>query len=530
MNRPVDPRVAPPDRRERTLLWVVIAASVGLFLPSLRYALTFDDLGTVLEHPGVQSTTLSLRDVFFRDWWGRPFGAPDGVPTFRPLATLTFWLDHRLGHGAPWLFHAGNLVWYALLLLALHRLLWTWAGDALRPAHRLLAVATFASLAIHADVVPSVTGRAELLTMLFSVLALQLALARSTAVAVFGAAAATWLSLLCKESAVPFALALPLLSFRAGVSKRRALAQLGCAAAGVAGVLAFRVAAGLPLRMHHASVEADNTLFRAPGFFARLPGAMDVLANYTLHVGTGVDLCADYSYAAFVPSTGWLAVGPLVGAALAALGIGALAVTRRRAPRVADALFGFAACYAIASSILAPATAVLADRLLFFPSFWLVAAGACALARLPARTHRLVLPALAAFVLAQAALTATTSGRWRDERSLALHTVAYCPHNGRGREMRAHVAWLDGDVEGAAWQLVARAALYNRYPAAVPDEVLSEDWENVPFAERLGRLRAACTPNQYGDALARATFLARTEGYREAEALLTRMVVPAGKP
>jgi len=516
------------DRHEYLALFVLVTLAVAMFAPSLGYALTFDDLGTVVEHPGVKAP--SFGNLFLRDFWGHRFGDPEGVPTVRPLVTFSYSLDQRLGHGAPWAFHASNLVFYALLLVLLHRLLRVWAGDALRAPQRLFATAAFAALAIHADVVPSVTGRAEILAMTCLVLALQLAREESASLAVAGSGLACLLALLCKESALPMVLVLPWLCLRCGVSRRRVLGLSALVAASVLGFVTYRVQAGFGFRARFPGVEESNTLFLSAGFFARLPGAMDVLAHYGFHSVSGVELCADHGYADFVPSTTWLALGPVLGALLALAGVAAIVATFRRAPRVADALVAFGASYAVASSVLVPASAGLADRLFFFPSFWLVVVVALLLARAPARVARLSVPIVAVFLVGQSALAVLASRMWRDEKSLALHTVTNCPHNGRGRQMRAHVAWLDRDVEMTAWQLVARAALYNQFPAAVPEEQLASEWEELPFAQRIALLRKALPPEKYEKAVLRGVYLARTGGYREAEAYLLRTLVPTLRP
>lgn len=78
-------------------------------------------------------------------WWS----APDLKLAFwRPLASLSHWLDHQLWPGAPWAMHLHNLAWYGLLLLgawALYRrvsgagalALWAMAVYALDDAHAL---------------------------------------------------------------------------------------------------------------------------------------------------------------------------------------------------------------------------------------------------------------------------------------------------------------------------------------------------------------------------------------------------------
>lgn len=494
--------------RNRMAEVAVIVAAVALYAPSLGYSLTFDDLGAAVEHPGVQSARLPLRDIFFRDFWGHAFGDPSGVPTYRPVATLSYWLDQRIGHGAPWVFHLTNLLLYALLLTVLLRVLRLWLGDQLGDRGRLFVVAAFASLAVHADVVPSVAGRTELLAMTLSLTAFGLALRPMAAgrAGLYGAAILG--ALLSKESALPFVLVIPLLAARAGQRwLPRAAISVACAAL----VLAFRSANGLSLRARHIAAEADNPLLIV-GLKARLSGAMEVLTRYVEHTVTGIDLCPDYSYATVVPTAGarmW------IGMVLAALATAIF--VRAFRTRVADALFAFAATYVVASHILIPASAVIADRLFFFPSLFLIVAVALAMRRRP-----IFALAAAAFVVMQAILAASVARMWRDPRSLAQHTVDTCPLNGRGRAMRAHVAYLDGDAATTAWELVVESAIYNQFPRALPEDLIPAAWEALPVVERFVRLRAALADARYHDALARGMMRARTSGYADAEAWIRR--------
>src|SRR6202042_3437114 len=112
----------------------------------------------------------AFEDIVQRDWWGR--SRFDSIGTWRPLATLTFWVDEHLGGGRAWLFHLTNILLYAALLVLFERFLQRWCGGALTVQARALAVLVFGTLAIHADVVPSPTGRAEILAALFSLAAL----------------------------------------------------------------------------------------------------------------------------------------------------------------------------------------------------------------------------------------------------------------------------------------------------------------------------------------------------------------------
>ena len=193
---------------------LIVLAGVLPYLPTLGHGFTLDDANTIAGHKGVQGP-LAWDDVVLRDWWGR--SRFDSIGTWRPLATLTFWVDRHVGAGAPWTFHFTNVLLYGALLVLLERFLRRWRAASLSDAARFLAVLVFGALAIHADVVPSPTGRAEILAALFSLGALFAATCTPVLAAreVTLAAGCLFLALLSKESAAPMAILLPLFAHRA---------------------------------------------------------------------------------------------------------------------------------------------------------------------------------------------------------------------------------------------------------------------------------------------------------------------------
>jgi len=113
---------------------VIAALAVLLVAPSLRVGLVGDDLFHVLmlrPEPGVRGLAHGPLDLFrfatgradanhalmdegVFPWWADPEAR---LSFWRPLSSLTHWLDHRLFPGSPALMHVHNLVWYGALVL-----------------------------------------------------------------------------------------------------------------------------------------------------------------------------------------------------------------------------------------------------------------------------------------------------------------------------------------------------------------------------------------------------------------------------
>ena len=121
--------------RQRVIVWTVLLAFV-LTLPSLFCGLAGDDYfnrAVALQNADIRCVPRSPFDAFafmfsredaafikqginagIYPWWTHP---QLQIAFFRPLSSVTHWLDFRLFPGSVWLMHAHSLIWYALLVL-----------------------------------------------------------------------------------------------------------------------------------------------------------------------------------------------------------------------------------------------------------------------------------------------------------------------------------------------------------------------------------------------------------------------------
>jgi hypothetical protein len=479
------------SRQARPLLAVLVG--LAPFLASLRFGFTLDDANTIVGHKGVQER-FSYDDLVLRDWWGR--SRFDTIGTWRPFTTLTFWVDRHLGGGRPWLFHATNLVLYAALLVVFDRLLRHWGGPKSSPWAPLLGVLAFGTLAIHGDVVPSPTGRAEILAALFSLVAIYAVTCGATLATRHAVVACSCLLLafLSKESAAPMAILLPLLAHRTHGPKSTAHrgAMLAVAIASpveLAAVAAFR-ALKMPFMQLTPERALENPLLAVDGPH-RLAGALDVFSLYLEHLLTGAGLAPDYSFSE-PPILQSAARAIFLGGTLAiALG-GILLLCWRRAPRVADGILAFGASYLTVSNVIVAASAI-ADRLFFFPSMWLVASAVLLLDRvLRARAHRLVAAAIAlGFVGTQLVRATAYASLWRDDLVLLGAAARVYPDVFRTQRNLAHALSDAHDDDGAAWHLVVAETIYARYPFPVARDAIDPAWDREPLDRRLEHLSHA---------------------------------------
>lgn len=469
---------------QRGLALGILAIGMLVHAASLLGDFTVDDHRAIVRHAGV---TTDFADVFRLDWFGRPFSSTIG--SYRPVVTASFWLDYHLGGAKPVLFHLVNLLLYAGVLWTFDCVLARLTEGRLSAAVRGVALLVIATLTIHADVVPSATGRSELMSALFSLLALYAATdPRERSATLIGYAAALSAAMLSKETAISVAVLVPLISARHRSGRwTGALSAISALCFGA--FVWLRVA--LQLFPDLADWEEHNLLIgRSLG--ERLCGAAEVLTHYLQHTLVPIDLIYAYGYAAIVPGDG-LTLRALLGFAVAAIYVGALGMALRRRHAAADILLGLGASYAAVSQVLTPATELLADRWFFLPTFWLVAALALAVdAAIRKGWLRARLPAIAgvAFAAAQAALTVVASQMWHDDRVLARYSIAAHANAIGPRLLGAQAAAEDGRFEDAAWSLLAAYSLHASFPQPIEADAVPAEWETFPAAERVAALRA----------------------------------------
>ncbi|MGH7269913.1 MAG: hypothetical protein ACREJ3_05730, partial [Polyangiaceae bacterium] len=461
------------------------------YLASLTFGFTFDDALTILSHRGVKQP-FSVDDLFLRDFWGRSF--VNTIGSYRPVATLTYWLDWHLGGGRPWIFHATNLALYAALLVLAERFLRRFFASALAAPTRLLIVGVFGALAIHTDVVPSATGRAEILAALFTLLALLAPLRETGGVRWRDALACSGASLLamaCKESALPVAVLAPLMAFRwhsgRGTAQRGRIDVLAAGNAfALVATIAFRVLR-MPWMIPGPEGATANALFIA-GPLARITGPASAFAHYLGHLFWPCRLAPDYGYAAIPVDH-----EPMVAAAgfvIAAAAITVAVATRRRPVGLTDAALAFAASYVAVSHVVLPAVVFVADRLFFLPSLWIITFAGLLAERAPRRLRVPFAGLAIAFAGAQAVVAARDSAHWRDDVTLFTSAVDAQPTAARSRRNLAQALADTGRLDDAAWQLIVSMALLTRFPAPVPAKDFPASWEAMPVPCRLLALRA----------------------------------------
>jgi hypothetical protein len=451
------------------------------FVAGLTGGFVLDDNYAIVRHPVVQGTA-PLAEAFTRNFWGEPLDATP--PSYRPVATLSFAVDHLLFGESAFAFHVSSLVCYVALVLVG----WLFARRCMPPLAAWLAMAFFAVMPTHVENVSSLVGRADVLAALFSALAL---LALSPTI-VDGAATSIWRSLssvlafsaglLCKESAA----ALPLVVLLFVEYRRRRsdppLPRVRAHAATVAmsGVLAAYVILRLRAQPDMLSYTAPDDVTAGATLWERARYGVELLARYARLVAAPVDLCTGRKFAEVFRPAG-VSLLFLIGLALLAFASYASwrAYRRRDLPFLAAALLAWLPITGVVFRI--PES--MADRFLLLPSFFLC----LALGPLLAAAWDRGLPGRALLLaagMAQIVLSGAQAATWRDEGRLLAHAVRACPSSLHNHFRYAEYLSRQGRVDEALWHYAVFTSGRHAFPHAWTNPAAAAE-RDMPIEERL---------------------------------------------
>jgi len=131
----------------------IAALAIASSIAGLMNGFTYDDRPIILQNPRLHHVGHLLR-LWTETYWPPWMGAA----LYRPLSMSAFALEWWAGHGAPWIFHATNVLLYAavaMLVLALARSL-------LSARSAWVVAALFAVHPVHVEAVANIVGQSEL--------------------------------------------------------------------------------------------------------------------------------------------------------------------------------------------------------------------------------------------------------------------------------------------------------------------------------------------------------------------------------
>jgi predicted Zn-dependent protease len=506
-------------------LWSALAA-VLLYLPTLRFGFVWDD-HDLIEYNRLLSAPGGLAQLLLSDFWA---GSDLHTGFWRPLISLSYWLDIRLFGGAAWGFHAMNVAMHAAAA-ALVAVVVEQAGISTLGA--LLAGLWFAVLPAHVEPVAFVSGRTDVYAAVFLLLAFLLdRLARRAGRGWPGWGALTMfgLALLAKEASVAF---LPLLALaewvgtgRHGEPRRGRLRWLAAPAALCAVYLAIHIAL-VPPGAATAGIDPATSHRVAWGTWLEFPGHLAFLWPWANHApGPVIRLPGSATEPAVLWNIAFQAVFVLgLAVLIARRAVAAVPVAMVWLPFLPLTLVG-----------LAQGHLLFAERFTYLPSVgvaWLLALGFDAVRRsklggtpVPAWPGRVAAAVLSVLIGVGAVQAARSIPAWTDDRAIFGGMVAGHPANPAGRVAWARLLVAEGRVDEAEQEVRAARSLDDRLPLTdVVDAwiaVRRGRWED---ALRLADRALVADSTLREGALARGKALMELKRYPEAGAEFGRLAV-----
>jgi protein O-mannosyl-transferase len=480
---------------QRAQAAIVAALAVAVYANTLGHGYALDDRLVVTHNEDTKAGLSGLPEIFASDYLSGYLGERANPMTggrYRPLSLVTFAVETALfGSGRPLPSHLINVLLYALCCALLYRVLVELLRErAARAPTGWLSLPFAAALLftvhpLHTEVVANIKSRDEILALGFALASVALCLRavdRRTTGPAIGAVVCFFLALLSKESAITFLAVVPLSLwfFRAD------------AWAGIQRVmpgLAVAAAAYLVLRTIIVSGPSvhEEELLNDPFLGATLADTYATIA-YTLGRYARLlvwphPLTNDYM-PFHIPILSWRDIGPWWGLAvqLALVAIVVSGLRKRSVPAYAAAFY--LATLSIASNLVVPTGAFMAERFLFAPSAgaalglaWALLAAVDQLVPAPRRALIAALVVLAP-AAALAALTVQRNPTWKDSYTLFTTDIAVSSDSALANANAADVELIRASEtadaserelleQAAIGQLEAAVRIHPRYERAL---------------------------------------------------------------
>jgi protein O-mannosyl-transferase len=444
-------RAAPRSRS--AIYWGVVVglAAVAVYLNALGNEFVVDDIRLIRDNLRIRSLS-NLPHLFSSPYW--EIEGPQAL--YRPLVLATYAGNYAVNGLSTLGYTAVNMVLHGAVSVLVFALARSIGGS---PAAAAVTGLAFAVHPVHTEAVTGISGRPELLTAFFFLIAMhfhRLAPGAGKRAIWYrlGVLVAFVGALLSKESAMTLLLVLPfmdvLVPAKAGdgqptkVSARLVTDYLPLIAVAVAYLAVRRAVLGGITIPEGVIAPLDNPLVAAttsplgdrvgatPG--QGLMTSIAVIAEYARLLISPARLSPDYSYNQIPLVTTALDGRFITGLALTVAGIGGVAVLWRRSPVAAFGLAFLALTFSIVSNLAVKIGTICAERLIYLPSAGFLIAAAIGVERLAASgtaRRRLVYGSIAVLVVVAGLRTWGRNRDWKDERTLWTTALEAAPNSAR---------------------------------------------------------------------------------------------------
>ncbi len=397
-------------------LLLIIILGLAVYSNSLKGDFLWDDEGLIKANRFIRSG-LYIADIFSNAIGAgninRGFDA-ERSHSYRPIQILTYLFDHSVWKLNPLGYHLTNIILHILVALCVYWLVITLFGDNLVA---LLTGILFAIHPIHTGAVAYISGRADPLAALFTLLSLICYIklhVRKNGLIYISMLLSYILALFSRESSImlPFLILLYHLCFKVKLKMKYFIPILSLAACYILlRVVILRSLLPDPLTLL-------KTWERIPGFFA-------AIANYVRLLFLPFSLHMEYGDRIFFPADPQAIVGLVISSVLLAYAFKA----RDRARLISFSIFWFFISL-LPSSNIYPIMAYMAEHWLYLPSIGFFIIASYALSRIyRMRMKNAAVIFIALPIIFYASLTVRQNIYWRGPIVFYERTLRYAPES-----------------------------------------------------------------------------------------------------
>ena len=450
------------------LIWLAVCllAVFIIYGRTLAGDFVFDDRG-IVDHQMILSDLNKFDQVLTMPYLTAVEGG-----AYRPTVVASYAFNYILLGSAPWGFHLINLLLYAasifLLALVLKRLLKN------KPLAYLTA-ALFLVLPIHTEAVANIVGRAEILSLLFSLLVFRELLKKE----VVWWRAGIWLALALgsKETAVATAPIAVLIIYLKEKEIFSRLVLQKYAKTILAMFLGGAVYFGLRfLVLGQYFLKSATSIVENPLQFVsakeRIFTALSVLTMYLEKSFWPFNLCSDYSYNQLPMIKSFFHPATLIGALVIIFFSLAIFMFLKRAPVLALASAIFIFSYLPIANLVFPTGTIAGERLMYYPSLGLCLFAVWLILSLYRWSPKKILVYFylafftAVFVF-YGFLSFMRSGDWLTEKRLFTSAAKCAPGSVLSQSNLGAAYYLEKDLVNAKIALLRAEQIYDGYPKGI---------------------------------------------------------------
>lgn len=359
--------ISPSKINIRWFTCILFVFTFLLYANTLNHKFALDDAGVITENKLVQQGVSAIPTLVKTTL----FYGLDAVnkETWRPLTMILFAIEKDfLGNDASH-FHWINVLLYCICIVLLFNFFFALTGKKILPAFAISLL--FAGHPLHTEVVANIKSRDEILSLLFAIISAWTCLLyiKKSKLSLLLLASSTFLfACFCKESAITFAIIIPLLLyFFLDFPIQKIKPIFFILLASVVAYLASRYfALGVFASVQNKISPVDNVLFNED-FSVRIATAFVVLGRYIKLLVFPHPLVHDYSFNQ-IPVAGFDNFQNIISF-LVLLLIFSLCMTKIKTKnKIALGVLIFFVSISIVSNIFIPIGVTMAERLLFVPS------------------------------------------------------------------------------------------------------------------------------------------------------------------